>query len=141
MNALELAAKLHERQYRHEMSKAEELSAKEYGLVVVFGASDDLMEFRGAINDELGCYGGGEAHVDGEGLLPERDNIDDDEELKKFFSRQPNAKQINAEWDKNGYSWVISTQIPHYAFDILDGDEPYCQGIVFALADVEKAGA
>ncbi len=27
--------------------------AKEFGIVIVFGASDDLMEFRGAVRDEL----------------------------------------------------------------------------------------
>ena len=33
--------------------------AKKNGCVVVFGCSDDLIEFRGAIDDELGCFEGG----------------------------------------------------------------------------------
>lgn len=59
MTAAELAALLNGREYRKEMSRDEEQVAKAAGLVVVFGASDDLMELRGAISDEVGCYDGG----------------------------------------------------------------------------------
>ena len=34
--------------------------AKENGFVIVYGESDDLIEFRGAIDDEGGCFDGGE---------------------------------------------------------------------------------
>ena len=37
----------------------EERLAKENGLVVVFGYSDDNIELRGAINNEAGCFDGG----------------------------------------------------------------------------------
>ena len=51
-----LAAILDGREIGSEITKAEADQAKAAGLVVVFGASDDLMEFRGAIYDEIGCY-------------------------------------------------------------------------------------
>lgn len=47
------------REYRNEGSDALFAQMKRDGIVAVFGASDDLMEFRGAIYDEVGCYDGG----------------------------------------------------------------------------------
>ena len=76
MTKEELAARLTGREYRDEITAAEEAEARAAGLVVVFGASDDLMEFEGAIRDEIGCYDGGTAMVDENGLL-DRDQIDD----------------------------------------------------------------
>lgn len=107
-------------------------------LVIVFGASDDLMEFRGAIEDEVDAYDGGSAWVDSKGLLPERDQIDNDEELKEFFRRQPNAKEIKAIWcGGSSWTWSFETDIPHETFELIDEDENYCRGIVFSLNDVQ----
>lgn len=50
-----LALKLNNCQIDEEISKTDEQEAKKNNLVVVFGASDDLIEFRGAINDEQGA--------------------------------------------------------------------------------------
>ena len=114
-------------------------AAKAAGLVIVFGASDDLMEFEGAIRDEFGCYNGGTALIDAKGLLPERENIEDDDELQEYFKRKPVARKIEALWCKeDGYSWTYSTEIPHSTFDVLEGEDRYCRGIVFALADLEQ---
>lgn len=76
MKKEELAAMLNGREYRNEITREEAAEAKAAGLVVVYGASDDLMEFEGAIRDELGCYDGGTAFVDKKGLL-DRGQIDD----------------------------------------------------------------
>ena len=139
MNKEELAAKLNGNQYHLEISHELAKDAKSFGLVVVFGASDDLIEFRGAINDELGCYGGGIAKVDKEGLLPDRDSIDDDDVLENFFSRRKTAKEIEAVWDRDGYSWIYETDIPHATFEIVEGAEKYCRGLVFALSDLQPS--
>lgn len=74
-----LAAQLTGREYGSEMSTQEEAAAKAAGLVVIFGASDDLMEFRGAIHDEAypGEKGGVKLHAGG--LL---DGHDEDCECK-----------------------------------------------------------
>lgn len=139
MNAKELAAQLSGIQYPVRIPKTLTDAAKAAGLVIVYGASDDLMEFEGAIHDEVGCYDGGMAHVDGKGLLPDRDSIEDDDELKEYFARQPNAKQIEAVWSEGEYSWMYKTEIPHETFEVLeDGEPPYCRGIVFALADLAE---
>lgn len=136
MNAKELATKLYGATYRNVISKELAAEAKAHGLVVAYGMSDDLMEFAGAIDDELGACNGSEVYVDDKGLLPYRDSIRDDEELKDYFAREPHAKKIEARWCEEGdYSWTFKTAIPHETFEITDDGEPYCRGIVFALAD------
>lgn len=47
------------------LSDYEKAIAKENGFVVVTGASDDLIEFEGAIEDEGSCYEGGETYCKG----------------------------------------------------------------------------
>jgi hypothetical protein len=138
MNAKDLAAQLSGIQYPVRIPKTLTDAAKAAGLVIVYGASDDLMEFEGAIYDEVGCYDGDTAYVDARGLLPERDQIEDDDQLKDYFARQPNAKPIEAVWDGGtGYSWTYKTDIPHETFEVLeDGEPPYCRGIVFSLSNV-----
>jgi len=137
-----LAMALNGREYNSEITDKEAQEAKAAGLVVVFGASDDLMEFRGAIYDECGACDGSTALVDGEGLLPERGQIDDDETLEKFFRRRKTARKIRAIWNNRTlHSWTYETDIPHATFEIVEDGAPYCRGIVFALADVTAAPA
>ncbi|MEG1328388.1 MAG: hypothetical protein RSD99_26035, partial [Janthinobacterium sp.] len=128
------------REYGKEMVKEEEQQAKAAGLIVIFGASDDLMEFRGAITAEFNCYDGGMAHIDAKGLLPDRENVEDDVELKDLFARQPSARSIEALWTaEDGYSWTYRTDVPHATFEIVEGGEPYCRGIVIDVADLGGA--
>ncbi|WP_175787445.1 hypothetical protein [Burkholderia anthina] len=137
MTPQELAEKLAGAAYCNVISKALAAEAAAHGLVVVYGQSDDLMEFEGAIRDELGCYDGGTALVDAKGLLPDRQSIEDDDELRDYFAREPHAKKIDALWASEGnYSWTFTTSIPHATFEITEDGEPYCRGIVFALADI-----
>lgn len=136
-----LAQVLNGRQIGSEILPEEELQAKTAGLIVIFGASDDLMELRGAINDEFYCYDGGTALIDGKGMLPERDNIDDDGELKDFFAREPLAKKVQAVFGEYAPAptWTYATDVPHATFEVLEGDDIYCRGIVIALADLGGA--
>jgi len=136
VNALaqQLAAQLNGREYLHEIEPHEEASARRDGLVVVFGASDDLMEFRGAINDELGAYEGTTAHLTRLGLI---ENDCDDDACPHFKRAKARASTIVAKWHDNGpYSWTFETAIPHAKFKIFEDGKPYCRGIVFALEDV-----
>ena len=50
-----LAKQINGNQRRDEMTKEQAAFAKENELIVIFAAGDDLMELRGAINDEKGC--------------------------------------------------------------------------------------
>lgn len=135
MNALKLASMLNGRQYLKELSEVERKSAAENGLVVVFGASDDLMEFRGAINDELDAYDGTTAYlIDGNLLV----NYCEESECPYFLEKCKEALTIEAIWDDGEYSWRYETDIPHETFEIMEDDEKYCKGIVFHTEAVTK---
>ncbi|MNJ75290.1 hypothetical protein D3C77_723610 [compost metagenome] len=75
--------------------------------------------------------------MDASGVLPDRDSLEEDDEIAAYFQRQDAAKQIEALWSKEpGYSWTYKTNIPHALFEVVEDGEPYCRGIVFALVDL-----
>jgi len=133
MTPLEAAQKLDGNQYREEGTREFFAEMKAAGLVAVYGASDDLMEFSGAINNEIGCYNGGTAYLSKSGLI---ENDCEDERCPHFVRAKKGATTIEAKWDDGGFSWRYETVIPHQKFVIKEDDENYCEGIVFALADV-----
>ena len=136
MNAKDLAAKLDGTEYPMRVDKETSDAARAAGLVIVYGASDDLMEFEGAIREELDCYGGGTAYLNETGLLV---NECDCDECPHFRKIKEGAMQIKALWCKVGeYSWAYETDLPHETFEVVEDGEKYCQGLVFALADVPR---
>lgn len=144
MTKEELAAKLNGIDYPAERSISRDLihAAKHAGLIILCGASDDLMEFYGAQRDEIGCYDGGTAYVDVQGVLPDRDTLEEDDEIAEYVNRKNAARAIEALWCKeDGYNWTYSTDIPHATFEVLEDGEPYCRGLVFALADARPLEA
>lgn len=136
MTKEELAAKLNGREYRDELTTEEAAEAKAAGLVVVYGYSDDNMEFEGAIRDEIGCYEGGTAYLTSAGILV---NDCDDDECPHFKKLKAKAATIEALWCaiEDGPAWTYKTEIPHATFEITEEGSPFCRGIVFALADVK----
>lgn len=140
MTKEELAKKLNGKEYGDEVTEELIEAAEKNGLVIVFGESDDLMELRGAIDDEGGCYDGEEFRIDKNGLLPDRDQIEDDDELEQWFERKKSAKKITAVWGAPGQpAWTYRTTIPHATFDVIEGNgdlEVQCRGIVFSVADL-----
>lgn len=139
MNREQMAALINGREYRSEITRAEEAQAKASGLIVIFGASDDLLEFRGVVHDEVSAYDGTTALLHAAGVMPEWEDFDekDDEAMARaYFSLKPRAKPIRAAWDTEGYSWVISADIPHATFEIVEDGEKYCQGIVIHVTDL-----
>lgn len=139
MNAKQLAARLHGTDRTGKMDKELLQAAARAGLVVVYGESDDLMELRGAIEDEAGCYEGGEILLDRTGILPsfEDANHDDETAMRDWFDRKRLAAKIEAHWAAPGpFVWTYTTTIPHETFDMNDDGQPYCRGIVFAVADL-----
>lgn len=139
MTKEELAAKLNGIEYPAHRTITADLiqAAKDAGLVILYGSSDDLMEFDGAAREEIGCYNGGTALVDASGVLPDRDSLEEDNEIVAYINRKKAAKQIEALWCKEpGYSWTYKTDIPHATFEVMDDGEHYCRGIVFSLADL-----
>lgn len=130
-----IAELLKGRPYRGEVTKAEEAELKAAGFVVVFGASDDLMEFRGAIHDEVSCYEGATAYLTSAGLL---ENDCSNEECPHFTKLKEAATTIEALWCKEDVlSWTYKTDIPHLTFEVTEDDVTYCRGIIFNLSAVK----
>lgn len=106
MTIHDFAEMLNGRRYGDEMLPSEIAQARELGFTVVFGYSDDCVEFRGDYTDEIDCFNGGRVYEDGD-------------------------KYIDAVWCDGEYSWTYKTNIPHATFDIYEDGEKYCRGIVF----------
>ena len=136
MDAKELAAKLNGREYWREITDEEVRQAKEAGLVVVFGASDDLIEFRGAICDEGGAPG--DVLIDTKGVLPSWDSASESEEsAQEYFEREAKSRTVEARFaEESNYTWIYKTDIPHETFEIVEDGEPYCRGIVFNIGEI-----
>ncbi len=98
-----------------------------YGLVVVCGASDDLLEFEGAISEEMGAWNGTTVYVTPSGNVKKKP--------------KEGRKSITAHWSPKempGTSWLIESEIPNAPFDIMEDGEIFCRGLVFDLNDLKK---
>ena len=132
MQRQEYAKLINGKEYGYPQFTKEEIeTAKKNGFVIVYGASDDLMEFEGAIRDEGGCFDGGEVFFN-------RNEVCQDSEKKEDYRNWINAIWCGGEKDEDGQeiTWTYETEIPHETFMIYEDGEPYCRGIVFKIDDV-----
>jgi len=131
MTAKEFAELLNGRQYRDEIGSKEEKIAKESSLLVIFANSDDTVEFRGAIDDEI--YGRPIYVIKGN-IVTEYDFDEDSEVLKKYGITITPDLTVNAIWQPESLdsSWLITVDegVKHYNFDIFDDDDLFCRGVV-----------
>lgn len=127
------AEMLHIRTIGEEITHAEELEAKEAGLVVIYGYSDDTAIIAGAIDDTAGVYDGGAIHLSDEGYFEE--NACD---CKWHKAAKDKCHKVEAVWHYEGNPcWTYKTDIPHATFDIMEDDEVFCRGIVFEMKSIE----
>lgn len=149
MKKEDLAQLLNGRQYYLEMTPREEKLAKDNNLLVCFGNSDDLLELRGIIYDEVDACKGGTASI----VLKKENKLGlmngcDLESIKDLFEENDLAfnlpiVEIEAVWcpvELNDLkaSWLIKSKIPSASFDIMEDDILYCRGLVIERADIEK---
>jgi hypothetical protein len=130
---------------KSEPTKEHEKLAKENGLVIVYGCSDDLCEFRGAIRDEGNCYDGGDIYFSKDGTIIDADELQEIvEKLEEMDFNVDLFKQINkitAKWceeERNGetISWTYDTKIPCATYEIYEDGELNCIGLVFSVSDL-----
>lgn len=127
-----VAEKLNGREYGSELTDEEAEQLKSVGLVVAFGYSDDNVEFRGAFEEEVGCYEEGVIHfVNGDVLSAPCYSY---ENCWLWENVVKKAKAIKAMFTSNG--WEFETDIPHEEFTVMEDGEAYGKGIVFAYEDV-----
>lgn len=131
MEIKEFAKSISGKEYGYPQFTKEEIkTAKENGFVIVFGASDDLMEFKGAIQDEVGCFDGGKIYFN-------RNEVCQDSEEEKNYPNRITALWCEAEEDGKTVCWAYEIEIPHETFMIYEDGKPYCRGIVFSIDDVK----
>lgn len=142
MTTKEWAILLNGREYTEEMTKSDEEQAKEDGVVIVFGASDDLLEFRGIIDDEVGAWEGTTVQLTPNAkVYNEEENINTLEYNRYQVNKIPKVESIWCPKNENNEiwsSWEIRSEIPHETFDIMEDDSIYCRGIVFRWEDAKN---
>ena len=144
----DFAAMLYGRDCQPHLTPDELLLAKQKGFVVVYGDSDDRVEFRGAIRAE--------GHTDPlikdgpAGVLALSEDgklIDDESDLYAEYIKQ-NRNIINVYYcEKGGLNWVFETEIPHETFLTFDGgydeecddiDDGFARCIVFEVSSLKQ---
>lgn len=133
MTPKELASTLDGREYGNEIAPYEEQAAKVAGLVVAYGYSDDNVELRGAIDEEVGAFDGTTVYVTKNGLLDDPGC----EDCPHWAAARKEAKAIYTVWhDEGGPCWTFETDIPHETFNIYEDGELFCVGIVFSVENL-----
>lgn len=120
--------------------------AKENGLIIIYGESDDLVEFEGALYDEIGAWDGIDFIIATVGMeIP----VDDDEETytkaKELTAIEieghSNIKtnRFKAVWCPEGtdMSWEIKTELPNARFEIMEDGDVFGIGIVIDVKDLK----
>jgi hypothetical protein len=153
MTAKEWAARINGIEYPADELAGLNKAMADDGIVIAYGASDDLLEFRGVIYDEAGAWEGTEVRVfsRGEGtafLFNEDENKESAEFNRKEIVAMPKIRAIFAPRNRdvldNGddemfATWLIETEIPHETFDIMEDGELFCRGVVFQADSVKAA--
>lgn len=124
MTIQEFAARLDKREYGPQCILPEHIEeAKELGYAIIYGCSDDLCELRGAIDDEIDCYEGGDVY------------ISKTSDRASSYKRNEDDHLITAVWcDKErGCDWSYKTDLPHAEFELYSAGELFCIGIVIDM--------
>lgn len=142
MTPQELAAKLDGSEYPFRLTPQNRGIAVASGLLIVYGSSDDLIEFEGAWADESGCYEGGTVTIDRTGIVPDFAQVEHEvSEVLEWVRRSKASASIEALWcAEPGFSWTYKTGIPHADFLVMEDGDPYCRGMVIALAELPGGG-
>lgn len=139
MDIESVAAALDGREYREEVRPGEEAAWKAAGIVVAYGASDDLLELRGAICEELDA---GSVLLHCGGVL--------DEDTRAEYGRggweraRKRAAMVTADWcpPVPDLRWSVRItradggEVPSARFQIQEDGRPFCRGVVFRLDDL-----
>lgn len=148
ITAQQLADRLNGREYGDHVRKEDRADAKESGLIIITGYSDDNVAIEGAIVDEVGAYDGTTFVMTATGPL--RANLQEDirdmydmpkdqflREVADKVAGHQNGKQIKAIYDEGEYDWTFETAIPHVTFDIFDYGNKFCRGIIIHMDDLK----
>ena len=100
--------------------------------LVIFGSSDDLVEICGYHHYEFNALRPITLYVT-RNCVYSADTI-----------YPSTAKSIHAEYSapttNNPALWKFTTDIPHVTFDVMEGNELFCRGLVIDLNNLEQGG-
>ena len=120
MNTKEWAEKLNNIEYPADEIWELRKEIEKDGVVVVYGASDDLIEIEGDVSDEGDCYKDRKFYLDKNGLTDKSENY------------------IKVTHPKNGTAqFEYETNIPCEWFNIMEDGDLYCKGFVFNINDLK----
>jgi hypothetical protein len=125
-----LAKQLDGREYGSEITTDECAMAKQCGLLIVFGYSDDNVEFRGAFEGEVGAYESGVIPFTTTGPLSEHDDGCECD-FCGYKEAVKKAHILGFEFKSEG--WKFSTKLPHAKFTIKEGGGIFGEGLVIEL--------
>ena len=144
------------REYGEEITKEQIDVAKASWLIVIFGASDDTVIIKGAIDEEMWVSDEENTIYNFtkdwklvldydnlfEGELDQSDINSNTLDILSDFYKEfiKTTSEFVAEFDKNWYSWFITTENEHSTFDIMEDWEKFCRGIVLKLKTNTEAG-
>ena len=136
MKLVEASMALHNNQYRNEGNSELFKAMKESGILAVFTGSDDIIEYRGAFNDESGM---GKIYIDNNGII-ESECTNDCPYYQDFLKNKSWVKAVSKENCETHcvYDYTILTSIKKFLpFSILEKEKYYCNGIVFYIKDLK----
>jgi hypothetical protein len=114
------------------------------GIIIAYGASDDLLVLGGVIYAEEDAWEGTEVRIFSRGkgtafVFDEEENKDSAEFNRKEIKQM---QIIKAVWEPEDIeaSWLVETEIPHETFDIMEDGELFCRGVVFHVDRLQAAG-
>lgn len=108
------------RNYGYEFNKEEIEEMKNDKIVAFMGASDDLIEIIGAIDDELDCY----------------TNATFGYRSGKFIRNKNTKFNLKVTHNRNNCCFWLDSNVMYSTFVVMDEDEPYCRGIFVSLYDI-----
>lgn len=141
-----LAEMLDGRDLTHEYDSPTWREAYDNNLVVLFGHSDDLIEVRGAVHDEIYSYGD-----ENLALVLAGEKIDDEEDVTNMdipavlplsdeYNQSNNPRLITVRYgseENTQADWEFDTVMPHATFMLnLNGRKFFCKGIVIDLDEI-----
>ncbi len=114
--------------------------AKDAGIVIAFGASDDLCEFVGAWYDEVAVYEYSEIPISNDGVL--KSDCDSDDACPYFKRIAAAAPKLSIKFTNSTpnclLNWLLDLpdDIMHEKAILTEDDKPFTQALIFFTEDI-----
>lgn len=130
----QVAERMNGREYMHEITTDEAKELSYHGITVAFGASDDNVEFRGYVDDEIGCWEDVTIPILDNEILKKCSDDCEDYDCPLWKAALSKAKPIRAQFKNDG--WKFDAAFPHEKFLVMEDGEVFGEGIVFSKEDL-----